>query len=166
MHRRTVGWLVIAACAIVGTQQLANAQGRGTDPAQSDACALLLKDDATAALGSQVGSPKASAGRSMMPGTTASSCEYEGSGLSKVHLNVWRTTTNVDQFRQIYQTACAKKAKDGLAGFGDVACWYDSKHEELQALKGATFISVELRGKSDPTEAIKVVAQKALSRVH
>lgn len=171
MHRRIaagfvcVAWAAWGGWAIGGVGQLAHAQGGSVGAAESEACTLLLKDDASAALGSSVGSPKASSGRSMMPGTTASSCEYAGAGLSRVHLDLWRATSNVDQFRQTYQIACSKKSKDGLAGLGDLACWYDSKHEELQVLKGPTFISIELRGKGNPTEAIKAVAQKALSRV-
>jgi hypothetical protein len=53
----------------------------------------------------------------------------------------------------------------GLAGLGDVACWYDEKHVELHALKGATLISVELRRSGNPTEAITGVMKSALERL-
>jgi hypothetical protein len=55
---------------------------------------------------------------------------------------------------------CAQKTKDGLAGLGDVACWYNEKHNELQVLKGTTFFSVKLNRSGNPTEPIKVAAKK------
>jgi hypothetical protein len=60
---------------------------------------------------------------------------------------------------------CAEKASKDLAGLGDVACWYNEKHEELHAIKAATFLSVELHRSGDPTEAIKGVMKKALDRL-
>jgi len=60
---------------------------------------------------------------------------------------------------------CAQKSKDGLTGLGDVACWYNDKHGELQVLKGLTMYSIELRKSGDPTEAIKGVARKVYERV-
>jgi hypothetical protein len=65
----------------------------------------------------------------------------------------------------IYKGTCAKKGQEGLAGLGEVACWYDNKHEELHVFKGAAFVSVELRGKSNPTEAIMAVARKVIDQV-
>ena len=65
----------------------------------------------------------------------------------------------------MYRAMCAEKGRDGLAGLGDVACWYNDKHEELHAIKGTTFISVELGGSKDPTKAIKGVMKAALDRL-
>jgi len=59
----------------------------------------------------------------------------------------------------------AEKGKDGLAALGDLACWYNDKHEELHAFKGTNFISVELRGSQDPTKPIKSVMKTALDRL-
>ncbi len=65
----------------------------------------------------------------------------------------------------MYAALCAQKTKDGLAGLGPVACWYNEKHGELQVLKGTTFFSIELRRSGDPTEAIKGVAKNVYGRL-
>lgn len=154
--------------AIVATAVPSNpTQTKAATPAQGEACSLFMKKDAAAALGeAAVSGPQSSSRRSVMPGTDASSCEYSGSGLRKVHLNVWRASPDTTaQFQQMYQAVCAKKGKEGLSGLGDVACWYNQKHEELQVLKGATFFSIRLRGSGDPTESIKGVAKRVLDRL-
>ena len=144
----------------------AYSRAKSSSPAQSDACALLSKQSAAAALAEAVTGPTASSGRSIAPGTTASSCEYTGSGLHKVNLNLWRASPDgAAQFKAIYGNVCGTKTKDGLSGFGDMACWYNEKHEELQVLKGTTFFSIELRRSGDPTESIKSVAKSVLDQL-
>jgi hypothetical protein len=39
----------------------------------------------------------------------------------------------------MYSAMCAKKTKEGLTGLGDVTCWYNAKHQQLQVLKGSRF---------------------------
>ena len=65
----------------------------------------------------------------------------------------------------MYRAMCAKTAKDGLDGLGELACWYNDKHQELHAFTGTTFVSIELRRSGDTTEAIKGVMKKALGRL-
>ena len=60
---------------------------------------------------------------------------------------------------------CAQKVKDGLAGLGDMACWYNDDHEELQVMKGTTFFSIDLGGVKNPTEPIKAAAKSVLARL-
>jgi hypothetical protein len=152
--RRALRWAGTAVIAIIVTSAAA--------PSPDDACSLLTKEDAAAALGEAVKGPKALSNLPAGPGSTVSSCEFEGSGLHKVQVNL----TQLPQSSvAMYRAMCAKKEKDGLAGLGDVACWYNEKHEELHALKGAAFISVELRRSGNPTEAIKGVMKKALDRL-
>ena len=162
---RTTGMLIVAGIATVSAAS--RPQGRSQPPAPVNACSLLTKQEAAAALGEAVGDAKpATAGRSMQEGVAASSCEYEGKGINRVNLNVWRASpATAAQFHQMYQMVCASKTKDGLAGLGDVACWYNEKHEELQVLKGAIFMAIELRRSGNPTEAIKGVAKAALPRL-
>jgi len=132
-------------------------------PGERDACALLTKQDAAAALAEAVTGPQSSSGRSSItPGTTASSCEYSGSGLHKINLNLMRLSPGT---AAVYRTLCAQKGKEGLSGLGDVACWYSDKHEELQVLKGLTFFSIELRKSGDPTEAIKGAAKRVFDQL-
>ena len=115
-----------------------------------------------AALGVSVSGPEAKSGLAMGPGTTASSCAYAGSGLEKVHLNLIQMSPDV---ATMYRSMCAKKDHTGLAGLGDMACWYNDEHEELQVLKGTTFISIQLHKSGNPTEAIAGVMKKALARL-
>jgi hypothetical protein len=125
-------------------------------PAGGQACSLLTKEDAATALGEAVQGPSSSA----VQGT--SSCEYSGSGIHRVHLNVMQLTADT---AGMYKALCAQKGKEGLTGLGDVTCWYNAKHEELQVLKGTTFFSIELRKSGDPTEAIKGVARNVYGRL-
>ena len=166
--------IVIVLTIVAGVYSLAVADGTAamrTSPAQAkgaaptsagDACSLLKKEDAAAALGGTISGPVSSGVRPGEPGITASSCEYRGSGLQKVNLNLMQLPAGQ---AAIYKGFCAQKGKEGLSGLGEVACWYDDKHEELQVLKGTTFFSIELRGKGNPTEAIKAVAKKVFDQL-
>jgi hypothetical protein len=58
-------------------------------PAAGDACSLLTKKDAAAALGESVSGPKSTPNLSAGPGMTASGCGYSGSGLHTVNLNLF-----------------------------------------------------------------------------
>jgi hypothetical protein len=150
----------VAACLtalVLATAIVASAQTPPAAPAAGSACSLMTKDDAAAALGEPVKGPEA---RSMPGGP--SSCEYTGSGIHRVHLNVIPLKA---ADAAMYKAMCAQKGKEGLTGLGDVACWYNDKHGELQVLKGLTLLSVELRKNGDPTEAIKAVARKAYERL-
>ena len=60
---------------------------------------------------------------------------------------------------------CDGKSKDGLAGVGDMACWYSPKHNELRATKGTTMVIVELKGLDEPTEPAKALMKKVLARL-
>ena len=126
-------------------------------PAPGSACSYLTKEDAAAALGEAVTGPHAT----QTPGGP-SACEYSGSGIHKVNLNVIPLT---DATAAMYKAMCAQKTKEGLTELGDVTCWYNDKHGELQVLKGLTFFSIELRRSGDPTEAIKGVARKVYARI-
>ena len=147
----SLGGVVLAAGLV------ASAQTPSTAPAASAACSLLTKEDAAAALGEAVKGPQST---SLPEGISA--CEYTGSGINKVHLNVIPLSA---ASAGVYKAMCAKKSKEGLTGLGDVTCWYNDKHGELQVLKGLTFFSIELRKSGDPTEAIKGVAKKVYERL-
>ena len=147
---------------VEGKAPMRVSQAKGAAPAAGDACSLLSKEDAAAALGGTVTGPKAIAPRDAGPGSTVSSCEYTGSGYLKVQLIL--RTMPADQ-AVFYKGFCAQKGKEGLTGLGEVACWYDAKHEELQVMKGLKLISIELRGKPNPTDAIKAVMKKAYDQL-
>lgn len=152
--------IVVSAVPAIFADRLQTKPATG---APSEACTLLTKEDAAAVLGEAATGPKSTSGpSSAAPGTTASACEYSGSGLHKVNLNVMHFTPDM---ASMYRAMCAQKGKDGLSGLGDTACWYNDKHEELQVLKGTTFFSIELRRSGNPTEPIKEVAKKVFDRI-
>jgi hypothetical protein len=95
-------------------------------------------------------------------GATVSGCEYTGSGLHSIHLSVTRLPPS---FVPVFKQRCAKNSADGLAGMGDVGCWYNDKHEELHVIKGTVFLSIQLRRGGNPTEPIKSLMKKALGKL-
>jgi len=131
-------------------------------PAPSDACALLTKEDAAAALGESAQGPKPTGPMSDGTGATVSACEYTGSGIHSIQLNLTRLPASAVA---MYKAMCDQQGKEGLTGLGDVACWYNAKHAELHVIKGTTFLSIELRRNGDPTEPIKALMKKALDRL-
>lgn len=135
-------------------------------PAPGDACSLFPKEDAAAALGEAASGPKATGPikDAAGPGSTVSACEYTGSGLHKVQLNLTRLAASSVA---IFKGMCtnAKAGHDGLTGLGEVACWYNAKHAELHAFKGSVFLSVEMNRSGNPTEPIKALMKKALARL-
>ena len=143
---------------VFATAGVASAQTVSKSPTDSPACSLLTKEDAAAALGEAI--TKGPTGTSMQGGP--SSCDYEGSGIHHVHLNI---IPMKPAEIAMYKSMCAQKTHDGLTGLGDTTCWYNTKHEELQVVKGNTFFSIELRKSGDPTEAIKGVARKVYERM-
>ena len=131
-------------------------------PAPGDACSLLTKEDAAAALGETAKGPKATGPMSDGTGATVSGCEYTGSGIHSIQLNLTRLQASAVA---MYKAMCDQQGKEGLTRLGDVACWYNAEHAELHVIKGTAFLSIELRRSGDPTEPIKAVMNKALARL-
>jgi hypothetical protein len=131
-------------------------------PAPGDACSLLTKEDAAAALGEAASGPKTTGPMKDGTGATVSGCQYTGSGIHSIQLNLMRLPANVVP---MYKAMCAQANADGLAGLGDLACWYDDKHAELHVMKGDAFVSIELRRSGDPTEPIKTVMKQAIAKL-
>ena len=152
--------LVIMVTIVVAG--LASAIVPASAASTDDACALLTRQDAVAALGEDVSAPESKSGLPMGPGMTASSCEYVGSGYHRIQLTVIRMTPDA---AAMYRAMCAQKGKEGLAGLGDMSCWYNDEHEELQVLKGTTFFSIDLQGLENPTDPIKTAARSVFARL-
>jgi hypothetical protein len=131
-------------------------------PVPGDACSLLTQEDAAAALGEAATGPKSIGPMKDGTGATVSGCEYTGSGIHSIQLNLTRLPASSVA---MYKMMCAKAGKDGLAGLGDLACWYNDKHAELHVIKGSAFLSVELRRSGNPTEPIIGVMKKALAKL-
>ena len=147
-----------ASVAIVATLIAAAAQSQ----APGDACSLLSKEDAAAALGEAATGPKAIGPMSDASGATVTACEYTGSGYHRIQLNLTRLPASSVP---MYKGMCAQMGTDGLAGMGDVACWYNDKHAELHVIKGTAFLSFEINRSGNPTEPIKAVMKKALAKL-
>jgi hypothetical protein len=131
-------------------------------PSPGDACTLLTKEDAATALGEAASGPKATGPMEDGTGASVSGCEYTGSGIHSIQLNLTRLpASSVPMYKQM----CAQQGTDGLAGLGDLACWYNDKHAELHVMKGNAFLSIELRRSGNPTEPIKAVMKKALAKL-
>lgn len=151
----------IRSTLILSALALSSAAAR--PPAPGDACSLLSKEDAAAALGEAATGPKAIGPMKDGAGSTVSGCEFTGSGYHRVQLNLTRlAASNVAMFKGII---CRNKTKDGLAGMGDIACWYNAKHQELHVIKGAVFLSMEMNRGGNPTEPIIAVMKKALAKL-
>ena len=156
---RSVRLVTLVAIIVAGLASAVTPAGAA--PAD-DACALLTKQDAVAALGEDVTLGTVKSGLPMGPGMTAASCEYTGSGYHRIQLTLMRMTPDA---AAVYRSLCAQKGKEGLAGLGDIACWYDNDHDELQVMKGTTVATIELGGIKNPTEPIKAAAKSVLSRL-
>ena len=158
--------LVVVATLIASPCWLAASsreQAKTTAPVPGGACSLITNEEVATALAVAVTGPKeTNMADAAGPGTSVSSCSYEGSGLQSFTLGVWRLSAAV---APMHRAMCAKMAKDGLDGLGDLACWYNAKHQELHAYKGTTYVSVQLRKSGDTTEVIKGVMKKALDRL-
>ena len=152
----------IRSAGIVILATLITSTAAAQTPATVEACSLLTKEDAAAALGEAAGGPKAIGPMKDGSGASVTGCEYTGSGIHSVQLNVTRLPANAVA---MYKMMCAKQKTDGLAGMGDVACWYKDKHDELHVIKGNAFLSIELRRSGDPTEPITTAMKKALAKL-
>jgi len=158
--RQTVAVVIMASIALAASAQAHITQTKAVGT--TDACALLTKEDAAAALGEAATGPKSTPARSS-GGMTVSGCEYSGSGIHTLNVVLRQFPAEV---AATYKAMCAQKNHDGLAGLGDMSCWYNDKHEELQVLKGQTFFSIELRRSGNPTEANVALAKKIVERIH
>jgi hypothetical protein len=130
--------------------------------ARVDPCSLLTRAEAAAAVGAAVGEGKSTiVDASKTPGMEGSSCQFESPTTTHgIKLNLYRYAPSV---AQAFGTRCARK--ETVPGLGDVACWYDSTHTQLQLLKGTTSLSITLSRSGDAAEALKTIARKAVDRL-
>ena len=149
--RIAFGVLILFALALPAT-----AAPDGT----ANACTLLTRDEASAAAGSPVSEGKLTEGKSMSAaGIEVSGCSYSGS--KDLSVSLWRFSSSATQSLEIYRGLC--KQKEQAAGLGDVACWYNAKHNELQVRRGSTLLIFQLRGGTG--DALTTAAKQALGRL-
>jgi hypothetical protein len=127
-----------------------------------DPCALVTKQEAAAAVGEAVGDGKPTTvvtnGPAMQGG---GSCQFESpSSAHYVKINLYRYP---EQIAAAYRQRCSRK--ETAPSIGDVACWYDSNHKELQLLNGTTSLAIQISRSGDASEALKKVAKQAADRL-
>jgi hypothetical protein len=146
---------------------LAGPQGRSEAPDPVNACLIVTKQDAVTAMDEELRDARPSvAGRSIVPGAAASSCEYGGRGLHGVQVHVWRVRpAGAAQLKRTFQGLCEKRETGGLAGLGDAACWYSAARDEIQVLKGVTLFQLIVRRNGDASGVLKSLAKAALARL-
>jgi hypothetical protein len=91
-----------------------------------------------------------------------SGCSYAGSSMKELNVSLWRFSPAASQSLEVYRGLCKKK--EPAAGLGDLACWYNAAHEELQVLKGSTLLIFQLRRKG-AADALTTAAKQALGRL-
>jgi hypothetical protein len=129
-----------------------------------NACTLLTRQEAAAAVGGAVGEGKLTAGGSMsQAGIDVSGCSYADSSMKELNVSLWRFSPSASQSLDVYRGLC--KQKEQAAGLGDLACWYNTQHQELQVLKGSTLLIFELRGRRGASDALVTAAKQALGRL-
>jgi hypothetical protein len=153
-----------SAAASGAPARSSEAADRAAPDAAQNACALLTRDEAAAAVGSAVAEGKLTAGRSMAgAGIEVSGCSYGGGSMKELNVSLWRFTPSAKQSLEVYRGLCRKKEQ--AAGLGDLACWYNADHNELQVLKGSTLLIFQLSGRHGAGDALVTAAKQALSRL-
>ena len=128
-----------------------------------NACALVTRDEATAAVGAAVGEGKLTSGGSMAgAGIDVSGCAFASASRKELKVSLWRFSPSAKQSLDIYRGLCTKKEQ--APGLGDIACWYNERHHELQVLKGTSLMIFEL-DRQPASEALVTVAKQALARL-
>jgi len=146
----------------IGAFTLAAALPAAAPAGPPNACGLLTRADVAAAVGAPVADGKLTAGGPMAgPGIDVSGCSY-AAGSTELQVSLWRFAPSAQQSLAIYRGLC--KQKEQAAGIGDLACWYNASHNELQVLKGSTLLIFELRRRG-ASDALMAVAKQALGRL-
>ena len=166
MSKLTLGSvvLVVGTIAMTGRTRPAIAQATATP---IDACALLTVQEASGALGGNVTAPKPgrTTSSTLGPGmpTAVSVCTFDN-GKRHITIGVRHTLDSAAAgLRQMIQVVCQRKQP--ITGVGEQACWYNAEHGELQAVKGATFLTIEASIGPDIGAGLIDVAKKAFARV-
>jgi hypothetical protein len=116
-------------------------------PTDSGVCSLLTRDEAAAALGAAVTEIKPlPGGPAGAQGIDVSACAYKA-GTKDITVSLWRFAPSAQQSLTVYRGLC--KQKEQAAGIGDLACWYNARHSELQVVKGTALLIFEMNGGAD-----------------
>lgn len=139
----------------------------------ADACALVTQAEAEAALGSALQAPYITYTGTVNVGLTSaqatvSTCAYMSeAGVPSANVNYWSSPGHAAEIRAMVEegvnAACANK--EMIDGLGDVACWYDSQHVEIQLATGASFLDIFVTMEGDASDALLDMAEKAVAKL-
>jgi hypothetical protein len=133
-----------------------------------DVCSLVSFQEASAYLGATV-PDRARAlpiAEDVGAGVNAqvSACGYtEATTGSFLKIDLWQASGQASQLKQLTQNSC--DGNDEITGLGDFACWYNSSHTELQFVKGGAYVHVTSSTSGSAVDALKTIAETALSRL-
>ena len=144
-----------------------------TGGAGADACTLITREEAAAALQVAVGPPNVIRLplQQLTPGLNVEviSCEYAtANGFPSITTSIWRATgAATSQLRPIFeQSACS--GSERVTGIGDVACWTESDRSGIVALRGSTVVQIDvLQGAPPPVSAdnLRAILTRAMTRL-
>jgi hypothetical protein len=127
-----------------------------------NACSLVSRDEASAAVGTRVEEGKLT---TVPPGggMDVSTCSFSAGSFSELKVSVYRFSPAAKQGLEVYRARC--RQKEAATGLGDVACWYNGLHNELQVLKGTTLVVFKLDRQGSTSEPLMAVARHGLERL-
>lgn len=137
--------------------------------AVADACALVTQSEAEAALGDSLQTPyvtytgTANVGLSNAQATVSTCAYVSNSSIASLNVNYWSSPGNAAAVKAMVEGACT--GKEMIDGLGDVACWYDSQHVEIQLATGATFLDIFATMNGDSSDALLNLSGKAVGRL-
>jgi hypothetical protein len=135
----------------------------------ADACALVTQAEVEAALGESVQAPyitytgTANVGLTSAQATVSTCAYVSDTSIASVNMNYWSSPGNAQAIKAMVEGAC--NGKEMIADLGDVACWYDSQHVEIQLATGATFLDIFATTGGDSTNALLDISGKAVNRL-
>jgi hypothetical protein len=133
-----------------------------------DVCSLVTRQEATAYLGTTISDRAFAEPIQENVGSgvraQASACAYSSKPTgSYVKIDLWQASGQANQIKQLTQNSCA--GHDEIPNFGDFACWYNSSHSELQLVKGEAYVHFTSTTSGSAPDALKTIAETALSRL-
>jgi hypothetical protein len=140
--------------------------GRGGTSGNLDACALVTRDEAAAALGKSGGNMQASSSSQITGASGSTVCQFIAQdGGSVAQLSVIATKTPDASASKLAFTAAKNGFKDAhpedVSGVGDEAYWLPAT-KQLHVRSGRTYLI--LSGDA-PIDAMKQLARSAVSRL-
>lgn len=131
----------------------------------ADACGVVTQAQVEAALGEAVQTPYITYSGRAGVGTSGaqadiSTCAYIAeAGIPSLNVDYWTAPGEAAAIAEMIQLAC--DGKEEIPDLGDLACWYDGDHREIQLGTGTNFVRLFATTSGDSTDALLDIAGKA-----